>query len=111
MNKQELLDEVKQLIAAPMCNAELRAKAEAYLKAQDKASADEFIKALEAHVNSLDETLGFAESDTGRQVFGEQKAAEMAELCKKRKAEGEKFCICPACQAGSKIYADKEKLA
>ena len=47
----------------------------------------------------------------GKKVFGEQKAAEMAELCKKRKAEGEKFCICPACQAGAKIYAGKENLA
>ncbi|MBQ7734057.1 MAG: hypothetical protein IJT58_08590 [Synergistaceae bacterium] len=94
-----------------MCNPELRAKAEAYLKAQDKASADEFIKALEAHVNSLDETLGFAESEMGKKVFGEQKAAEMAELCRKRKAEGEKFCICPACQAGAKIHAHKESLA
>ena len=110
MTKQELLDEVKKLIAAPMCNPELRAKAEAYLKAQDKASADEFIKALEAHVNSLDETLGFAESDMGKEVFGEKAAAETAELCRKRKAEGEKFCICPACQAGSKIYASKENL-
>ena len=47
----------------------------------------------------------------GKKVFGEQKAAEMAELCKKRKAEGEKFCICSACQAGAKIYAGKENLA
>ncbi|MBQ9596308.1 MAG: hypothetical protein IJR35_10680 [Synergistaceae bacterium] len=111
MIKQELLDEVKKLIAAPMCNPELKAKAEAYLKAQDKASADELIKALEANVSSIEETLGFAESDMGKKVFGEQKAAEMAELCKKRKAEGEKFCICPACQAGAKIYAGKENLA
>lgn len=111
MIKQELLEEIKKLIAAPMCNPELRAKAEAYLKAQDKASADELIKALETYVNSLDESLGFIESEAGKKVFGEQQAAEMAEFCRKRKAEGEKFCTCPACQAGSKVYAQKESLA
>ena len=110
MTKQELLDEVKKLIAAPMCNAELRAKAENYLKAQDKASADELIKALETYVNSIDESLSFAESDMGKKIFGAERAAETAKLFRQKKSEGEKFCLCPACQAGSVIYANKEML-
>ncbi|MBQ7221143.1 MAG: hypothetical protein IJS28_09200 [Synergistaceae bacterium] len=44
MNKQEIITKVNELIAAPMCNPELKAAAEAYLKAQDKVGADALVK-------------------------------------------------------------------
>lgn len=34
----------------------------------------------------------------------------MAEAAKKSKAKGNKYCICPACQAGGAIYENKEAL-
>ncbi|MBQ7155844.1 MAG: hypothetical protein IJR85_09860 [Synergistaceae bacterium] len=78
-----------------MCNAELRAAAEAYLKAQDKASADVLVKALEATVSTIDETIGFAESDMGKQVFGADAAAEMAKKGHEFKAAGGKILFLP----------------
>ena len=39
------------------------------------------------------------------------KAAGMAEAAKKSKADGGKYCICPACQAGGAIYDNREALA
>ena len=94
-----------------MCNPELKAAAEAYLKAQDKASADALVKALVEKVNSIDETIAFAESEAGAQVFGAEAAKGLAAAAKKAKAEGGKYCICPACQAGGAIYDNKEALA
>ena len=111
MTKQEIIAKVNELIVAPMCNPELKAAAEAYLKAQDKASADALVKALEEKVNSIDETIAFAESETGAQVFGAEAAKGLAAAAKKAKAEGGKYCICPACQAGAAVYADKEALS
>lgn len=111
MTKQELIAKVNELIAAYSCNAELKAAAENYLKAQDKDSADKLIKCLESSVNSIDETIALAESDMGRKIFGEETANNLAKNCHKAKDSGEKFCICPACQAGSVIYANKELLA
>ena len=110
MNHNEVIEKVKELIAAPMCNPELRAKAEAYLKEQNKASADALLRSLDSNVSTIDETIGFAESAFGKEVFGEEKAAEMAKLGHDFKAKGEKYCFCPACQAGSAIYENKESL-
>ena len=110
MTKNEIIEKVKELIAAPMCNAELRAAAEAYLKTQDKATADALLKSLEANVSSIDETLAFAGSDMGKKVFGAEQAANMVKLGNELKAKGEKYCFCPACQAGSKIYENKDVL-
>ena len=65
---------------------------------------------LDKYVSSLDETIGFAESDMGKKVFGEERAAEMVKLGRELKSKGEKYCFCPACQAGAAIYANKESL-
>ncbi|MBQ7545215.1 MAG: heat-shock protein Hsp90 [Synergistaceae bacterium] len=111
MTKQEILAKVNELIAAPMCNPELKAAAEAYLKAQDKKSADALVKMLEATVSSVDETIAFAESEAGAKVFGAEAAKGLAAAAKKAKAEGGKYCICPACQAGGAIWESREALA
>ena len=46
MNKQEILAKVNELIAAPSVCASVKAAAQAYVKAQDKPSADSLVKAL-----------------------------------------------------------------
>ena len=110
MTKQEILAKVNELVAAPSCNPALKAAAEEYLKAQDKASAEKLVKALDEYVNSIDETIALAESEMGAKIFGAEQAKGLAEAAKKSKAQGNKYCICPACQAGAEIYANKEAL-
>lgn len=110
MTKNEILAKVNELIAAPTVCADLKAAAEAYAKSQDKAAADALVKSLEANVSTIDETIGFASSDTGKKIFGEERAAEMVKTGQKVKAEGGKYCFCPACQAGSVIYENKSAL-
>ncbi len=110
MTKSEIIEKVKELIAAPTCNPELKPIAEAYLANQNKTTADALIKALETYVNSIDETIAFAGSDMGKKVFGAEQAANMVKLGNELKAKGEKYCFCPACQAGSKIYENKDVL-
>ena len=110
MTKQEILAKVNELIAAPMCNPELKSAAEEYLKSQDKSSASKLVKSLEEYVNSIDETIAFADSEMGAKVFGAEQAKGLAEAARKSKAEGNKYCICQACQAGSVIYEHKEAL-
>ena len=111
MTKSKIITKIKELIAAPSCNSALKSAAEEYLKAQDKKTADVLVKALEDNVCSIDELIGLCESDTGKNLFGAEKAAVMAKAAKDAKATGEKFCICPACQAGYKIYDNREILA
>ena len=111
MNKQEIIAKVKELIAAPSVCEGVKSAAEAYLKAQDKASADALVKVLEAEVCTIDEFIGFSESETGRKLFGAEKAAGMAKTARDAKSKGEKYCICPACQAGGAIYENRDALA
>ena len=110
MNKQEILAKVNELIAAPSVCASVKAAAQAYVKAQDKPSADSLVKALAENVNSIDETIALCESDMGRQIFGAETASAMAKKGHELKAAGEKYCFCPACQAGSVIYENREAL-
>ena len=110
MTKQEILAKVNELIAAPSCNPVVKSAAEAYLKAQDKASADNLVKVLEAEVCTVDELIGLCESEDGKKFFGAEKAAGMAEAARKSKTEGNKYCLCPACQAGAKIWENREAL-
>ena len=110
MTKNEIIAKVNELAAAPTCNADVKAAAEAYLKEQNKANADALVKMLETHVNSIDETIGLAASDMGKKIFGEETAAFMVKKGNEVKAAGGKYCFCPACQAGSVIYENKESL-
>ena len=47
----------------------------------------------------------------GKKIFGAETAAGMAKTGHDLKAKGEKYCFCPACQAGSAIYENREALA
>ena len=111
MTKQEILVKVNELIAAPTVCAPLKAAAEAYVKSQDKASADALVKALAENVNSIDETIAFAGSEMGKSIFGEETAAFMVNKGNEVKAAGGKYCFCPACQAGGAIWENREALA
>lgn len=110
MTKQELTAKVNELVAAPSVCADVKKAAEAYLKKQDKASADALVKVLEAEVRTVDELIGLCKSDSGVKFFGAEKAKAMAEQAEKSKAEGNKYCICPACQVGGIIYENRDKL-
>ena len=110
MTKNEIIEKIKELIAAPSCCAEVKAAADIYLAHQNKDTANELIKALETNVNTIDETIGFASSEMGKKVFGAEQAANMVKLGNELKAKGEKYCFCPACQAGAAIYENKEAL-
>ena len=110
MTKDEILAKVNELISAYSVCAPIKAAAEAYVKLQNKDTAAALVKALEADVCTVDELIGLCESEDGKKFFGAEKAASMVEAAKKSKAEGNKYCICPACQAGAFIYEHRESL-
>ncbi|MBR0234295.1 MAG: hypothetical protein IJQ47_09620 [Synergistaceae bacterium] len=71
----------------------MKSAAENYLKAQDKNSADVLVKKLEDSVCSIDELIGLCESETGKQFFGAEKAAEMAKAAHDAKGKGENLLV------------------
>lgn len=112
--KNQIIENVKAVIAAPSCCSELRSIAEEWLNAVDtdteKEVSAKLIAELEEDVCSLDDVLIFFESEQGAQILGAEAAAANAEAARKAKEAGEKVCICPACQAGAAILVDKEYL-
>ena len=61
-------------------------------------------------IDRIDGLIAFAGSEDGKKIFGAEKAAGIEAHAKKIKAEGARFCDCPACTAVAAILTDKEDL-
>lgn len=116
MNKDVLdyvIGKTQELIDSHTCSSETRAAAEAWLKAVGtEAEAEEtrkYVAELEADIMPIDQLIGFAESEGGAQVFGAE-AGNVAAHAKEIKANGAKWCDCPACAAVEAILAKKDML-
>lgn len=107
MNKNELIETVKEMIAAPSCCKELKDAGQNYLNAlgtdAEKTAAAALLQEVREDVCTLDQTIPFFESELGTQIFGAERAKAMAAHAREIKAKGAKWCDCPACAAGVKI--------
>ena len=112
MTKAEVVEKVKDLIAAPSCYAPLKALAEEWLKAvgtpEEKALSKKLVAELEKDVQKAADCLAFFDSEAGRKAVGEEFAANMAKHFKELVDAGEVWCDCPACKAGRAILDNKE---
>ena len=104
----------QKLIAAPSCYQGLRDLAEKWLNSKDTpeeaAVTKEYLAALEADVLSIDALIAFAGSEKGIQIFGNEQAKTMVSQAQAAKANGAKYCICPACTAGGAILDKKDEI-
>ena len=114
MTKTDLIQKVREVIAAPSCCAEAKAAAQTYLDALGTDGEPAAAKALAAELGedvcSIGDLVAFAESDHGKAIFGAEKAAAMAVAAKKAQSAGAKYCICPACAAGGAILDNRDLL-
>lgn len=105
--RNTLTEAVKNLIAAPSACAEAKATAEKWLAAagtaDEEAATAILKKEAEADIMPIDGLIGFAGSDAGKALFGEEKAAALLAHAKDIKEKGARFCDCPACSACAEI--------
>lgn len=105
--RNTLTEAVKKLIAAPSACAEAKATAEKWLAAAGTADEEAATVALkkeaEADIMPIDGLIGFAGSDAGKALFGEERAAAILAHAKDIKEKGARFCDCPACSACAEI--------
>jgi len=108
------IEKTYNLIQAPHCHADLQGKAKAWLDAIGKENEAEelknYIAELEADVMDLDHVLELLEQEKVRKYFGEQYAMAAWGNAKRRKAAGEKWCACPACEAALLVLSRKEEM-
>lgn len=71
--------------------------------AVDEATA-KLVDYLDNRPRTIDGLIAFLEGP-GKELFGEEAAAQGLAAQQKRKEEGAKFCDCPSCTAASEILA------
>lgn len=109
MTKANIMQQVKNLIAAPNCYVRLKEKAEAYLMVQNPETATALVNELKADVQSIDEVLPFFGSEDAKKIFGAEVAEQLLQKAKEVKANGGDTCFCEACTAG-KVILDHQEL-
>ena len=95
------IDELKEK-AAPKLD-ELKGKAAPVV---DKVTEREFIKQLKAGISSLDEVIDTFSKPEMKENVGEEAAEQIRKHAEAMKAEGKKFCDCPACTKAREILKD-----
>ena len=116
--KKDVLDFVvektRELIDSPTCSSETRDAANTWLDSVGTEAETEetkkYIAELEEDIMPIDTLIGFAESEAGAQVFGTDKAKDVAAHAKEIKSNGAKYCDCPACAAAAAILEKKDQL-
>ncbi|MDO4338726.1 MAG: hypothetical protein Q4C91_11680 [Eubacteriales bacterium] len=102
----EVIEKVQEMISAPSCCAELKAAGQAYLDAAGTEKEEDAKAALLAEIQQdimpIDGLIGFAGSEMGTKVFGEQ-AAAILQHAKDVKANGGIYCDCPACAGAAAV--------
>lgn len=117
MDKEVLsyvVEKTRELADAPTCSAETKAAALTWLDAvgteNEAAETKRYIAELEEDIMPIDNLITFAESEAGAQVFGADKALDVAAHAREIKAAGAKYCDCPACAAVEAILEKKDCL-
>lgn len=112
--REQAVEQSHCLMEAASCSQEAKQAAQAWLDALDTPRQEEetrkYLQELEEDLVTVDGLIAFAQSPAGEQVFGAQKAAEVADHGRQLKAAGAKYCDCPACTAAAAILALKEGL-
>ena len=107
MRKNELIQTVNTMIAAPSCCPELKTAGKKWLDAIGTAGENaawlSLLSEVKEDVCTLEETIPFFESELGTQIFGAEKAKSLAAHAREIQARGAKWCDCSACAAGIKI--------
>lgn len=105
------IDELKEK-AAPKID-ELKGKAPKFDGIKEKAAPvvdkvveSEFIKALKDGIASLDEVVDIFSKPEMKDKMGEEAAEQIRSHAEALKAEGKKFCDCPACTKAREILRD-----
>ena len=106
--EKELFDytnaKVDEMLAAPSASEATKKAAQAWKDAvavdgaDVEAATETLLDAISEHQTTIDGLIGFVSSPAGKQVFGEEVAAQMLAHAQERKAAGAKFCDCAACR-------------
>ncbi len=102
-NRNVITEKVTAILSTNAC-AELKEAANSWLNAAgsegEAAATATLIAELREDIAPIDGAIAFFAGDMCKQLFGEEKAADMLKHGQDIKASGAKYCDCPGCAAG-----------
>ena len=112
--RDDLKAKTQELVSLPGCCPELKQAAQAWLDSYDdgnlnQAAAAAYIAELEEDILPVENCIAFLGTERAKELFGDKCAAMKAHM-EQLRAEGKKFCDCPACSLASEILAKKDYL-
>ncbi|MBR1647864.1 MAG: heat-shock protein Hsp90 [Selenomonadaceae bacterium] len=112
MDKQTLIEKLKNMTASPSCCEVVKQAVKVYLAslAVERIAVDNLIAALEDNLVEVDEMLATAHSDDAVKYFGVEGAKAFVANAEALKAAGEKYCNCLACSVAREVLDHKELL-
>jgi len=114
MDKQTLIEKIREMAAAYSCCNKLKQEVQNYLAAvgtaDEKSAAQALLAEIEADITTVDNLVIFAHSQHAVEIFGADGQKKFAAHADELKASGAKYCDCGACAPAAEILAHKEIL-
>lgn len=110
-----VMKNVHDMMASNTCCVEAKEAGQAWLDAVNtdgEAKATRaLIEALVEHVLPIDDYIAFAQSEKGEELFGAERAKDLAAHGREMKEQGKLYCDCPACTPAKAIIERRLELA
>ncbi len=108
-----IIEKTHDMTSVDFCCREAKEAAELWLSSigtdKENQAIKNYIAELEEDIMPIDGLIAFTESERGAQILGDKQADEIAHAYK-LKAEGIKYCDCPACKAVQDILEKKNEI-
>ena len=111
MNKQTLIERLKEMSASPSCCDVVKQAVKVYLAslAFEKIAVDNLLAALEDNLVDVDEMLSLPHDDAVK-YFGVEGAKKFVDNAEALKASGAQYCNCLACTVAREVLDNKNLL-
>ncbi|MBB2183963.1 hypothetical protein H0486_13870 [Lachnospiraceae bacterium MD1] len=114
MNNQNIIIENTKKLLSIRCYEGLKTAANEWLEAigteNEKQASEKYVAVLEDSIVDIDTVISLFTSASGIERFGPENASQIANHAKEIKANGAKWCDCPACTAAMEVLKYKEDL-
>lgn len=114
MDKQALIEIIKDMGASPSCYIDLKQKVKIYLEVLgtrgEKVAAENLIDEIKRDIVPTEQLLIFAHSNHAIKLLGVEGAKKFAANAEALRRRGEKYCNCKACTLGLQILEHKDLL-
>lgn len=108
-----IIEKTYDMMNAGCCSSDAKSAAEILLASigtdKENNALKIYIAELEEDIMPIDVLIEWAESERCAKIFGDKQADEIVHAYK-LKADGVKYCDCPACKAAQAIIAKKNEI-